>query len=580
MEIPITVACYKAAKKEMGDYLPTLFTNRKEDGATLTLPLFDLDLDQLTTLVKFLKSHKDESYPKVAKLVKSLRDPENKKIENLSDLPATFKSFMHRQESKNLQSLHATLRGVAYLPLDIAYTPMRPETRHTSRRDAYVTLTYAFNSRHGYSTESIQFTDDDAFGTIPELLRRKGLMAPDATMVEDYEKIKKRYIKYSDMHTEMFECRGEAFESGGRRWWGEREVDLSVFGRPSKAVLDTEHGQDRYNRGYAKQVVHSSIYNEMCAVPVHPVLPLFSLVHHRTVWVNVGNMRPYEYDDKVQERLILPETHRRLIRSLVSNLDALRDESEGPDKSKILKSKAVSSVILNFGPPGTGKTLSAEVYAEIIHRPLYEVQGAQIGSEPSEIEQNLRQILDRSLRLKMPLLINEADAFVAKRGITMEQDAVVAVFLRLLEYHTGLVFLTTNRQDDIDDAIKSRCIALIQFAVPERKERMALWKVQLDQFELKLSKSDLMKCVNAFPTIVGRDIQNLIKLTSRVCKAEGTEFGFEELRYNAVFRQINVLSDEQMAKERAERDAAKAAREANERAEREAAKAAREAKEG
>jgi AAA+ superfamily predicted ATPase len=260
----------------------------------------------------------------------------------------------------------------------------------------------------------------------------------------------------------------------------------------------------------------------------------------------------------VQDRLILPDTHRRLINALVSNLDALRDESEGPDKSKILKNKAKSSVILNYGPPGTGKTLSAEVYAETIKRPLYEVPAAQIGSDPETIETNMRDILTRSLRLKMPLLINEADAFVGARGKSLELDQVVAVFLRLLEYHTGLIFLTTNRDQDIDDAIKSRCIALIEFKAPARKERLQLWKVQLTQFNLELSKQDLLKAVRAFPNIVGRDIQNLIKLTNRAGIAAKEEFNFENLRHYALFRGIKVLTDEEMAAERAAEEAAKA----------------------
>lgn len=557
MEIPITVACYKAAKKDMGDYLPTLFTNRKKDGDSLTLPIYELNLEQLLQLTGHLKSFKDESYAKLNKLCKSLKDPNNKTIQNLKDIPLLLSSFLKAQESRTLHSLHATLRGVAYLPMTVTYYPAVTETRHSMRRDAYVQFEYAYNSRHGYNTETMTIREGDAYGTVPELLRRHNLMAPDESMVEDYEKIKKRYIKYSDMHTEMFECREIGFASGGSRWWGESEVEMTVFGRPSKAVLDTEFGVSRYNRNYAKNVIESPIYGVPCAVPVHPVLPLFSLVHHQTVWVNVGNMRPYEYDDKVQDRLILPETHRRLIKALVSNLDALRDESEGPDKSKILKSKAGSSVILNYGPAGTGKTLSAEVYAETIHRPLYEVQCAQIGSDPESIESNLSKILERSLRLKMPLLINEADAFVGARGKTIEQDAIVAVFLRLLEYHTGLVFLTTNREGDIDDAIKSRCIALIQFKVPERKERLSLWKMQLEQFNLELSKADLLKAVRAFPTIVGRDIQNLIKLTSRVSLALGTTFCFEELRHNAVFRGITVLTDEQIQAERDREAAAK-----------------------
>lgn len=558
MEIAITVACYKAAKEKMGDCLPTLFTHRKKPGEELSLPLHDLDLDNLIVLASFLKSHKDEAYPKVNKLCRSLKDPTNKKIENLSQLPALMKAFLNAQEAKTLHSLHATLKGVAYLPTSIEYHPRVPETRHSGGREEYVTMTYAFNSRYGYSEEKLTFHKSDAYGTVPELLRRKDLMAPDETMVEDYEKIKRRYLKYSEMHGEQFEVRGNAFSSGGRRWWAESELDLTVFGKPSKAVLDTEYGQERYSRNYAKNTVYSEIYDASCAVPMHPVLPLFSLVHHQMVWVNVGNMRPYEYDDKVHERLILPHTHTRLINALVSNLDALRDESEGKDKSKILKSKAASSVILNFGPPGTGKTLSAEVYAETIQRPLYEIQGAQLGSDPESIETNLRQVLSRSLRLKMPLLINEADAFVGARGKTLEQDAIVAVFLRLLEYHTGLVFLTTNRNGDIDDAIKSRCIAMIEFKAPARKERLELWKMQLEQFNLELSKADLLKAVRAFPTIVGRDIQNLIKLTNRVCVSMKTPFSFEELRNNAVFRGIQVLTDAEMEAERAKEAVARA----------------------
>jgi hypothetical protein len=563
MEIAITVVAYKAAKEKMGDRLPTLFTSRKKEGDTLTLPLFDLSVEDLDDLAKAMKSHKDENAPKVAKLVKSLKDPENKKIEDLKDIPNLLKSFLSRQEDKNLHSLQAELRGVAYLPLEVEYHPyVPPRSRHDTGIDPYVTLRYCFNSRHGFNEQSIRFEKRDAHGTIPELLRRHNLMAPDETMAEDYQKIKKRYLKFSEMHGDQFECRGQAFETGGRWWWHQSEVDLTVFGEPSKCVLDTEFGVDKYNRNYAKNMVYSKLHGETCAVPVHPVLPVFSLVHHRTVWVNVGNMRPYEYDNKVQERLILPDTHRRLIAALVSNLDALRDETDGPDKSKILKSKAKSSVILNYGPPGTGKTLSAEVYAETIERPLYEVQAAQIGSTPEEIETNMREILNRSLRLKMPLLINEADAFVGARGKSLELDQVVAVFLRLLEYHTGLIFLTTNRDQDIDDAIKSRCIALIEFKTPERKERMGLWKVQLQQFGLELSKQDLLKAVRAFPTIVGRDIQNLIKLTHRAGMAAKEEFNFENLRHYALFRGIKVLSDDEMAAERAKEEAAKAAKEA------------------
>jgi hypothetical protein len=44
------------------------------------------------------------------------------------------------------------------------------------------------------------------------------------------------------------------------------------------------------------------------------------------------------------------------------------------------------------------------------------------------------------------LLIDEADVFLEKRTLTdVHRNALVSVFLRLLEYYEGILFLTTNR---------------------------------------------------------------------------------------------------------------------------------------
>lgn len=565
MEIQITVACYKAAKTDMGDVLPTLFTHKRNQGETLVMPIHDLDLDALQKLAGHLKSHKNDAYPQIKKLCKSLTDPDNTVIGKLADLPSLLKAFLKAQDKKMLQSLHADLHGVAYLPLSVKYSP--PQQDRNYQRPAFVEFTYAYNIKNGYKEASFTVHNNDIRGkTVAEVLRSHNMMVPDDTMHEQYERIKDKYVRFSDMHTEMFEVKGKATLTSGTYWWKSEERDLTVFGKPSRAVLDTEHGTSRYERNNARNTQWSDIYDSFCAVPVHPVLPLFSLIHHEMVWVNVARMRPYKYDKNVQDKLVLPANDQRLLHALVHDLEALRDEtddSETSTQSKLLKSKSSSSVILNYGPPGTGKTLTAEVYAEIIERPLYEVQCAQIGNDMEAIEANLREILNRSLRLKMPLVINEADAFVRQRSGNPVTDSIVAVFLRLLEYHTGLVFLTSNLGNDIDGAIKSRCIAQIEFKRPEPKERKRLWEIQLEQFGLKLSAQDVMLCVRAFPDIVGRDIQNLIKLTHRVCKSQKTEFSVAELRANAVFRGIKALSDAQIAAERKAREEAKAAREAS-----------------
>ncbi len=241
------------------------------------------------------------------------------------------------------------------------------------------------------------------------------------------------------------------------------------------------------------------------------------------------------------DKLVLPKSHSRLVGALVSDLEVLRQEADAEDKSRTIKAKAQSNVILAKGPAGTGKTLTAEVYAEHKQRPLYEVQSGQIGVEPEDIEANLKAILNRSVRLRMPLLINEADVFIQSRGRDLKQAAVVSVFLRLLEYHNGLVFLTSNRADDIDHAIISRCIAQIRFDIPKEEDRVRLWKIMLSEFNVHLNLGDMERAAKIFPETAGRDIQNLIRLTSRVCKACDEKFDLEALIDNAVFKDIKVV---------------------------------------
>ena len=52
------------------------------------------------------------------------------------------------------------------------------------------------------------------------------------------------------------------------------------------------------------------------------------------------------------------------------------------------------------------------------------------------------------------------------------------VFLRVLEYYTGILFLTTNRVGIFDNAFKSRIHLLLYFA-PLEKETLATWRHNL-----------------------------------------------------------------------------------------------------
>jgi AAA+ superfamily predicted ATPase len=80
------------------------------------------------------------------------------------------------------------------------------------------------------------------------------------------------------------------------------------------------------------------------------------------------------------------------------------------------------------------------------------------------------------------LLLDEADVFVAQRTMhDLHRNSLVCMFLRILEYYKGLLFLTTNRVKIIDDAISSRIHVMIKYEELSKTHRHELWKGFLDK---------------------------------------------------------------------------------------------------
>jgi AAA+ superfamily predicted ATPase len=116
---------------------------------------------------------------------------------------------------------------------------------------------------------------------------------------------------------------------------------------------------------------------------------------------------------------------------------------------------------------------------------------------------------------------------------------VVGVFLRVLEYFNGLLFLTTNRIDDIDEAIVSRCIALIRFHSPDEEARRRIWGVMSEQFGLQLSEDLIGQLVSIYPLTSGRDIKGLSKLVSKYCHHRDIAPDLDVFKRCAVFRGLD-----------------------------------------
>ena len=83
------------------------------------------------------------------------------------------------------------------------------------------------------------------------------------------------------------------------------------------------------------------------------------------------------------------------------------------------------------------------------------------------------------------MLLDEADVFLAERTNEPNQNALVSVFLRELEYYKGVLFLTTNRVNSFDPAIMSRIHLPLKYSSLGRGARIAIWQFFLQQAETK-----------------------------------------------------------------------------------------------
>lgn len=158
----------------------------------------------------------------------------------------------------------------------------------------------------------------------------------------------------------------------------------------------------------------------------------------------------------------IKDSHRTILRSAVSShLKSQQKEREGISTFNldVIRGKGRGLVILLHGAPGVGKTATAEAIAMENDRPLFPITCGDLGFSPATVEKSLRDIFRYAHLWECILLLDEADVFFTQRergGHNLEKNALVGVFLRVLEYYSGILFLTTNRVGILDEAFRSR----------------------------------------------------------------------------------------------------------------------------
>ncbi|PQE28829.1 aaa family atpase protein [Rutstroemia sp. NJR-2017a BBW] len=200
---------------------------------------------------------------------------------------------------------------------------------------------------------------------------------------------------------------------------------------------------------------------------------------------NITQFRPVEQNNE-WDKLVLPPGHREMVQAMVeTHTRDLGSNSDAKIGMDLVQGKGSGCIILLHGVPGVGKTSTAECVAAHTKKPLYPITCGDIGVQPAEVEKNMDNHFRLAHKWGCVLLLDEADVFLAKRDelftdFKQQKDVVrnglVSVFLRMLEYYSGILFLTTNRVGAIDDAFRSRLHLTLYYPKLTKKQTKQIFK--------------------------------------------------------------------------------------------------------
>ncbi|EHK21937.1 uncharacterized protein TRIVIDRAFT_151519, partial [Trichoderma virens Gv29-8] len=223
----------------------------------------------------------------------------------------------------------------------------------------------------------------------------------------------------------------------------------------------------------------------------------YALWERKFVQVDVRDVSFPELKDKDRafDSLQISTEHKTLIQSLVySHFKKRVNESSVEIATQdLIRGKGKGIVILLFGVPGVGKTATAEAVAQKFEKPLFPITCGDLGFTPESVESSLSEIFRLAHLWDCVLLLDEADVFITQRDRKdLERNALVSVFLRMLEYYNGILFLTTNRPGVLDEAVKSRVHLNLHYNFLTEEQVVAIFKlniVRLKEIEEQAAKA-------------------------------------------------------------------------------------------
>jgi hypothetical protein len=229
---------------------------------------------------------------------------------------------------------------------------------------------------------------------------------------------------------------------------------------------------------------------------------------------------PFEWND-----LVLPPVTLRRLRDIVH---AIRDRRlVFGEWGFSRRAGGFGLRILFAGPSGTGKTMAAAAIARELEVDIYRIDISQTVSKYiGETEKNLDKIFHAAIYSNAILFFDEADALFGKRSEVNDahdrySNIETAYLLQKIEEYQGVVFLATNLSGNIDSAFSRRLNFVLDFPLPDKRDRERLWRLMLSAGAPVADDVDFAFLAAQFP-LTGGDIRN-VTLDAAFLAAQGSE---------------------------------------------------------
>lgn len=268
---------------------------------------------------------------------------------------------------------------------------------------------------------------------------------------------------------------------------------------------------------------------------VWPLAIGFSLTAKGWGDVLVDSLQDIQWQTDIFDRLVLPESRKTMIKALVRN-------SGSNSFQDLVQGKGEGTVFLLYGQPGCGKTLTAEAVAEHLQKPLYSLSLGALGTTAADLEVRLGEIMTLAARWDALILLDEADCFLETRSSTssLERNSMVSVMLRLVEYFSGILFLTSNRIESLDPAFQTRITLALRYEPLDAPGRKQVWKnlmVKSGLEHLILDGKIQLNKVSMAP-LNGREIKNALRLGMAMAAEQN-----EPLSEQILLETVKVVTD-------------------------------------